>query len=388
MPVPSGTPPPPPAPPASESAWQADSRYVRAKSLFVEGCITANALHEVELICKADVSGDTTPVGPPPAKKPRGGGSEYDPNEDLDWAPDPDFGDLLTFIITMNPNAKDDTVVTKAVDFLFHASAVSNQREYVRLKFFDEMDRLQNDINVKVQKLSYGQGKAMNVWPKKRQYYRAGGVADSVKVNPRVSEITHLKNTANLSFSFSSSEALALDRALSELVQSQSFSFWLLSSFFDFLDQEDFSPSNQALYTQFSTILSSITQTQANWSLSIQSFLMLIKRKTVLAKCIPSILTHQREKLLRCNVFSEWLFDEGVLEGVIEQHSKAQLSQSHIQMVKYFSSSAPSKAPRQQSNYQRGFRRPYSRPTFVARGRGGRGGKGRGKGKPNPKKPR
>ena len=373
---------PPPDPPASESAWQSDSRYVRAKSLFEEGCMTAKALHEVELICRADVA----PVGPPPAKKPRGPGSDvYDPNDDPEWGPEPDFGDLLTFIISMNPNAKDNTIVDRAVDFLFHATAVSNKREYVRLVFFDEMSRIQVDINSKVEKLSFGQGKAINVWPKKRQYYRVSGMPDSVKVNPRLSEITHLKNTSSLAFSFSSSEALALDRALSELVQSQSFSFWLLSSFFSFLEQEDFSPSNQALFTQFSTILSSITQTQASWSLALQSFITVIKRKAILGRCLPSVLHHQKESLLRSQCFSEWLFDEGVLEKVIDAHSKALVSQAHIQLAKNYSSSSFSKAPRNQSNFNRGSRRPYSRPSFVARGRGGRGGKGRGKGKSNSK---
>ena len=222
----------------------------------------------------------------------------------------------------------------------------------------------------------------MNIWPKRRQYYRVEDFSESIKVNPRLTEICFMKNVpVNLAFSFSSSEALALDRALAELIQSQSFSFWLLSSFFAFLEQEEFSPVNSALFTQFSTLFSSITQTQASWSLALSSFLTLIRRKTMLAKCLPSITNHQKELLLRSPCFSEHLFDEGVLERVIEEHSKAQLSLSHINMAKYFSSSAPSRAPRNQSNYTHGSRRPYSRPTFVARGRGGRGGRGRGKGK-------
>ena len=231
-------------------------------------------------------------------------------------------------------------------------------------------------MNSRVSKLSLGQGKSLNIWPRKKQYYRVPTVCDQVSVNPRVAQLSFSKNIAStISFFFSSSEALALDRALAELVQAQSFSFWLLSSFFAFLDHEDFSPSNTSLYQQFTAVLSAVTQTQASWSLSVQAFITLIKRKSVLSKLLPSVLPHQKEELLRSPCFSDNLFDQGVLERVIAEHSQSQQQHSTQQMAKFFSSAALSKAP--SFTFQRGSRRPFSRPFYSTRGRGGKGGRGK-----------
>ena len=370
--------------PSPLPTWSSDSRYTRAKSLYDDGCLTAQALNEIALICKADANVDPNvpnpdlveePVGPPPPKKPR---SEYDPNEDPDFGIEPDFGDLLSCMCSLYPEAKDKLLVEKASEFLFGAAAVTNKREFIRLKFFSEMSNCQSEVNEKVAKVSLGAGKVLNVWPRHKQYYRVNSFPETVKINPRVTELCYIKNIPNsLTFSFSISEAQALDRALAELVQSQSFSFWLLSSFFSFLEQEDFSPSNPSLYNKFTTILSTITQTQASWSLALQSFLTLIRRKSVMNKFLSSVLHHQKEKLLRSPCFTDTLFDEGVLEQVILEHSNSQLSQSQIQMAKFFTASNYSRTP--PSFNQRGQRRPFSRPFFVARGRGNRGGRGKGK---------
>ena len=378
VPGPSG---PPPAGPGPLVSWRDDSRYTRAKSLFDENCISAEALQSVALKCQAEagqeyVEGDS--IGPPPPKKPR---SNYDPDDDPEFGVEPDFGDLLSCIISIYPDARDSEVVEKATEFLIGTATASNRREFIRLKFFREMSNCQKEVNERVSNVSVAQNKSFSIWPRKKRYYRVSSYPESVKINPRVAELAYMKNVPqNMSFSFSSSEALALDKALAELVQSQSFSFWLLSSFFAYLDQEDFSPSNPSLYYKFTTILSSCTQTQASWSLSLQSFLTLLRRKSIIAKFLPSVLLHQKESLMRSPCFSGDLFDEGVLEKVILEHNASQMSQSTISMAKFFTSSNFSKTPYAQAFHQRGQRRPYSRPHFVAvRGRGNRGGRGRGK---------
>ena len=228
-------------------------------------------------------------------------------------------------------------------------------------------------------KLSGGPGKPMNIWPRKKSYYKVHSVPDCIKINPRFVELSFLKTFSNsFNFSFSVSEAQVLDRALAELVQAQSFSFWLLSSFFRFLEQEDFSPSNVALFNRFTSVISSVTQSQSNWTSAIQAFMILLRRKTLLSKTLPSVLQHQKDALLRSNVFSDEVFDDGVLEKILEDHSKAQVNYSQVQMVKLLASNALSKSP-SPSYSGRGNRRPYFRPYSAPRGRGGRGGRGKGK---------
>ena len=194
-----------------------------------------------------------------------------------------------------------------------------------------------------------------------------------------------------LSFSFTLSESHSLDRALADLSQAQSFSFWLLSAFFLFLDQEDFTPTNQSLYLQFRSVLSSVMKNQNEWVVSVQAFLTLLRRKSMLNRLFPSVLNHQREKLLRSEIFQEYLFDEEVLERVISEHSKSQMDTSHVQVAKVLTShvaTALSKAVSSSSFSGRGSRRPFSHPFFSTRGRGGRGGRGRGRSgfKPNANK--
>ena len=199
-------------------------------------------------MCQADAGIDVSqgePVAPLP-KRPR---SEYDPDEDPDLSLEPDFGDLMSCIIAFYPDAKDDEVAQKVTEFLFGAAAVTNKLEFVRLKFFKEMRSCEKQVNEKVSKLSGGPGKTLPVWPRCKNFYKVNIYPDSVKVNPRITELTYMKNVpSTLTLSFSASEALALDKALAELVQAQSFTFWLLSSFFAFLDQEDFAPSNTSLF--------------------------------------------------------------------------------------------------------------------------------------------
>ena len=125
-------------------------------------------------------------------------------------------------------------------------------------------------------------------------------------------------------------------------------------------------------------VISSITQSQSNWTSGIQAFLTLLRRKALLNKTLPSVLQHQKDALMRSDCFTDEIFEDGVLEKVLEDHSKAQVSNSQVQMVKLLASNALSKTP--SSSYSgRGNRRPFYRPYSAFRGRGGRGGRGRGK---------
>ena len=215
VPGPSG---PPPASPGPLAAYLSDSRYTRAKSLYDEGCISKSALDEVIARCQADDDNAVPedPVGPPPPKKPK---SQYDPDEDPEFDVEPDFGDLLSCMTSIFPDAKDSEIVDKASEFLIGAAKATNKREFVRLKYYEAMSKCQDEVNEKVSKVSLGLGKVLSVWPRKRRYYRVNQFPESVKVNPRVTELAYVKNISNnMSFSFSSSEALALDKALAELV--------------------------------------------------------------------------------------------------------------------------------------------------------------------------
>ena len=166
---------------------------------------------------------------------------------------------------------------------------------------------------------------------------------------------------------------------MSELVQAQSFSSWLLSAFLLFLKQEQFQQNNKALFDKFTNVLSSITYTQSDWTFSIQAFLTLVQRKSVLNRLLPSVKQHHKDDLLCAPVFSDLLFDPETLERVIGEHSKSQSDQSKAQMAKFISSNSFSKAFGSSSFSGRGSRRPYSRPYFATRGKGGRGGRGRGR---------
>ena len=219
----------------------------------------------------------------------------------------------------------------------------------------------------------------MSVWPRKKSFYKVHSLPDTVKLNPRLAQISPLKSfPQTLTFHFSLSEAQALDRAVSELVQAQSFSFWLMSSFFLFLNEEEFQPSNQSLFDKYTSVISSIMQSQSHWTLAIEAFLTLIRRKSILSKLFSGVLPHQKDDLLRSPCFSEFLFDPDTLEKVINDFSKMSHDNTQFQMAKFFASGAFSRASG--SNFSpRGSRRPFSRPFFVARGKGGRGGRGRGK---------
>ena len=139
-------------------------------------------------------------------------------------------------------------------------------------------------------------------------------VPDAVKVNPRVSQLSHFKSFPNsMTFTFSLAEAQGLDRAISELVQAQSFSFWLLSAFLLFLQQEDFQPSSKSLFDKFTNVISSITQAQSEWTLSIQAVLTLLGRKSLLNRLLPSVLQHQKDGLLKSPVFGDSLFNPETL---------------------------------------------------------------------------
>ena len=221
----------------------------------------------------------------------------------------------------------------------------------------------------------------MPVWPRKKYYYKVPSANEVVKVNPRVSEISSLKSfPASFNFSMSLGDSHCLDRALAELIQAQSFSFWLLSAFLLFLEQEDFSPSNLSLYHNFTSVLSKVMKSQNDWVLSVQTFLTLMRRKNILNRLYPSILNHHKDMLLTTPCFQEFLFDEEVLEKVIDSHSKSQRDASHFQLVKLVSSQSAALSKASSSSFAgRGFRRPFSRPYYSTRGRGGRGGRGRGR---------
>ena len=392
----------PPETAAQELSYLSDHRYVQAKSLYDCGALDQRAYNNIVLMCKADASRnvnvDVDPLfgphddvpdnvarDPDPSQVPGPSGvnkrkripSGFDPNEEPDWEPETDFGDLVNCIVCCFPDAKEAELREKAHEFLIGVGAVSNKREFIKLKLFAEMREQKKELDEKVSKVQYGPNKPFNVWPRKRSYYKVHDLPDTVKINPRIAEVSHMKNLS--SFSFSSSEALALDRALAELVQAQSFSFWLLSALFSFLDHEDFSPTNSSLFIQYKSVLSSTVAAQSNWTLSLQAFLNLIKRKAVLNKLFPSVLHHHREELFRSPVFAEFMFDEGVLDRVIAAHSKNQLDKSQFQLAKFFSSASLSKTPSSFTVTPRGARRPFFRPFGASRGRGGRGGKGRGK---------
>ena len=391
--------------PAEDLSFQSDHRYVDAKRLFDCGAIDQKAFSNVILMCKADAAKrnvqdplfgphedpndtnvDVAPSDPNPPPVPGPSGikrkrtpSGFDSNEEPEWEPETDFGDLVACIISVFPDAKEPELREKAHEFLIGVGAVSNKREFVKLKLFEEMKEQKRALDEKVSRAQLGPNKTVNVWPRKRTYYKVHNLPEFVKINPRVSEISSLKNLSSISFSFSSSDALALDRALSELVQAQSFSFWLLSALFSFLDHEGFSPSNASLFLQYKSVLSSTFAAQSNWTLSLQTFLNLLKRKSVLNRLFPSVLAHHKELLFRSPVFDEFMFDEGVLETVINCHSKSQADKSHFSLVKFLSSATISKAPSQITVAPRGARRPFYRPYGPSRGRGGRGGRGRGK---------
>ena len=250
---------------AEELAYQSDSRYVDAKRLFDCGALDHRAFSNIVLMCKADAARnvdrnvdpvdplfgphddsanvshvptrdpDPSPVpGPSNVNKRKNPPSEFDPNDEPDWEPETDFGDLVNCIICCFPDAKEEDIRVKAHEFLIGVGAVSNKREFVKLKLFAEMRQQKSDLNDKVSKASLAHNKQINVWPRRKNYYRVHDVQESLKINPRVCEITAVKNLSSIPFSFSASDALALDRALSELVQAQSFSFWLLSALFFF----------------------------------------------------------------------------------------------------------------------------------------------------------
>ena len=394
---------------AEELAYQSDTRYVDAKRLFDCGALDQRAFSNVILMCKADAARSVDPLfgphddsvshnvsanvtqtrdpDPSPVPGPSGINKrknppvdyDHDQDEEPDWEPETDFGDLVNCIICCFPDAKEDEIRVKAHEFLIGVGAVNNKREFVKLKLFAEMRQQKVDLNEKVSKATLSHNKQVNIWPRRKNYYKVHNVQETVKINPRISELTAVKNLSSIPFSFSSSDALALDRALSELVQAQSFSFWLLSALFSFLDHEDFSPTNSSLFIQYKSVLSSTVAAQSNWTLSLQAFLNLLRRRSVLNKLFPSVLHHHREELFKSPVFDEFMFDEGVLERVIAAHSKNQLDKSQFQLAKFFSSATLSKTPSSFTVTPRGARRPFFRPFGASRGRGGRGGRGRGK---------
>ena len=393
---------PVPPGPSGLQGWMSDPRYVGAKPLYDSGLISEDAFNNIITVCQADSGTDSnvlpdnaTPVGPPPNKKPR----PEDPDEVIESnvepdvesiVPEPDFGDLVTCIISFLPDAKENEIFEKANEFLIGAAASTNVRQFVRLKLFKEIGKGRQTCNEKVKKVSYGQGHKSvgGVWPRRRFYYKVGNESEVVKINPRLAELSSTKNfPPTFNFSFSLADSHNLDRALAELIQAQSFSFWLLSAFFLFLDQEDFTPTNLSLYHKFTSVISSVMKSQNEWVISVQAFLTLLRRRSLLNKLFPSVLNHQKELLFSSPCFQEYVFDEEVLEGVIASHSKSQMDNSHVQLVKLVSSQSAALSKASSSFAGRGYRRPYSRPFFPTRGRGGRGGRGRGRGgKPNPPK--
>ena len=115
--------------------------------------------------------------------------------------------------------------------------------------------------------------------------------------------------------------------------------------------------------------------------MALQAFITLIRLKSMLNKLYPSVLTHQREELLRSSCFGEFLFDPEVLEMVITEHGKAQLDSSQVQMAKFLTSSASAVLSKASGSsfVGSGSRHPFSRPSFPTRGHGGRWGRGRGR---------
>ena len=375
----------PPEQPVDDQGWKEDPRYANAKSLYDCGAISGKAFDNVVCMCKADYG--ISNVSPNVAGVPGTSGisrkrklSEgYDSDDNMEPEEVPDFSDLIHCIVKLFPHAKDEEIQDRANDFLYGAAAVVNKREFVRLKLYKELERSKSVINDKVSKLSFGYGKSINVWPRRKAYYKVNAVEETAKINPRLSELCPLKTFSNsLHLSFSLSEALALDRAVAELVQAQSFSFWLMSSFLTYLEHEDFTPSDPSLYDKFTGIISSISQSQGNWILSIQAFLHLLKRKCLLNKLFSTVLTHQKEDLLRSPCFQEYLFDPAVLERVIGEHSKSQHDKSQFQVAKFFSSAASSALSKVSgSSFSgRGARRPFFRPYSGPRNRGNRGREG------------
>ena len=164
---------PVPEGPPENLEWMNDSRYVGAKPLFDSGLITDSAFNNIILVCKADAGIDVPvvnnagnsgnvdnvdPPGPPP-KKPKLGDPDDVIDPDLESiAPEPDFGDLVTCIISFLPHAKEDEIFEKANEFLVGAAASSNVRQFVRLKLYKEIDNSRKVCNEKVKKLTFGQG--------------------------------------------------------------------------------------------------------------------------------------------------------------------------------------------------------------------------------------
>ena len=168
----------------SQASWKQDSRYANAKALFECGDLEKKAFDNIVLMCQADASPDkgfsgnvsnvkvsnVTDVSnvkvsvPNVAHKRKV--SEYESDEeDPDWEQAADFSDLVSCIITFFPEAKDEQVKQLAHEFLFGAAACTNRRKFVKLKLFSELDNLKARVNDRVEKLSFGFNKTLNVWP-------------------------------------------------------------------------------------------------------------------------------------------------------------------------------------------------------------------------------
>ena len=140
--------------------------------------------------------------------------------------PEPDFGDLVSCIVSFFLDAKDTEVEEKATELLYGAASASNKREFVRLKLFAEIEKEKSNVNVKVSKLTYQNNKQLNVLPRHKSYHKVDTVAEVLNISPRLSQLCSMKSFTNsLSFIFFLSDSHSLDHAFSELIQAQSFLF-------------------------------------------------------------------------------------------------------------------------------------------------------------------
>ena len=198
-----------PVTPAPDPSWMLDSRYLNAKALYDCNAIDVRAFTEICTMCQADsvprgsvpahkatqndpnqndpTNPDDVATGPSAPKRPKIVTDEYDSEDDqVPFEPEPDFGDLISCIVQFYPKARESDIKEKAHEFLFGAAAVSNRREFVRLKLYSEITRKQGEINERVSKVSLGANKQLAVWPRKRSYYKVHELPETIKINPCV----------------------------------------------------------------------------------------------------------------------------------------------------------------------------------------------------------
>ena len=286
--------------------------------------------------------GNGPPEGDNPPSGAQGPSRLYDPEIEAKVG-DPgtvEFRQLFRLVASPFPNSVPAGIVPPPPPFLMennqNASAPQAQ-EPCRFALYDGVVRLRDDLATACSNVTKEGKKPSAVFHRRKKSYRVMG-DQSFPIPPVINDtalgrISKAKPSTTASALIPLEELRKLESDLIGLQETQSFSFWLVSTLISYVNTNGFVAPDPALFARLTSSLSLSLVDQAKAAHAMSAFCTLTRRDHYLKFAQPTVTDGQKSKLRSGNPFKPDLFDPPTLEQVVQEYEGASLTSSHLTMA-------------------------------------------------------